>query len=410
MDSWEGFRSHVSHLECSATGDRYSAGELHNLSAAGKPLLVRYDLELVGRSVSRSALAARAPDFWRYRELLPIRKAADVVSLGEEMTPLVPLAETSRRIGGGEVMVKDEGRLPTASFKARGMAVAISMAKSFGVRQMALPTVGSGGASLAAYCRRASIEAFIFCPEDSPQVTMREIAAYGARFYAVNGALEDCNRIVAEGCAKMGWFNISTLKEPYRIEGKKTMGLELADQLGWELPDVIFYPTGGGTGFIGMWKAFDELQSLGWIGEKRPRMVAVQTTGCCPIVKAFEQGHKEVETSWPQIRTKVHGVRVAKPLGDFLILRVMYESRGFGSAVSDEDVERTRLDVAEADGLMLSPEGAACVAAYREALASGKVALDERAVIFNTATGLRSEMPPLQRRVDASKPIDYAAL
>jgi threonine synthase len=410
MDGWDGFRSHVSHLECSATGERYPANELHNLSGAGKPLLVRYDLDAIGRSVDRSVVASRAPDFWRYRELLPIRQAADVVSLGEEMTPLVPLAETSRRIGGGEISVKDEGRLPSASFKARGMAVAVSMAKSFGVRQMAMPTVGSGGASLAAYCSRAGIEAYIFCPEDSPELTMREIAAYGAHFYTVNGGLDDCGRIAAEACSKMGWFNISTLKEPYRIEGKKTMGLELADQLAWELPDVIFYPTGGGTGFIGMWKAFDELQALGWIGEKRPRMIAVQTTGCCPIVRAFEQGHTQVETPWAEIRTKVHGVRVAKALGDFLILRVMYESGGFGSAVSDEDVERTRLEVAEADGMMLSLEGAACVAAYRDELAIGRVKRDERAVIFNTATGLRAEMPPLERQIDISKPIDYAAL
>jgi threonine synthase len=410
MDSWAGFKSHVTHLECSATGKRYEAGKPHNLSAAGKPLLVRYDLAAVGSAVSKADLRARTPDFWRYRELLPVPSAADVVSLGEEMTPLVALNATSKQFGGGELLVKDEGRLPTASFKARGMAVAISMAKSFGIKQMALPTVGSGGASFVAYCRRAGIDAYVFCPDDSPQLTMSEIAFYGDKFFAVKGALEDCNRIVAEGCERMGWFNISTLKEPYRIEGKKTMGLELAEQLGWELPDVIFYPTGGGTGFIGMWKAFAELEALGWISDKRPRMVAVQTLGCCPIVNAFEQGHKEVHTPWPAIRTNVHGVRVAKPLGDFLILRAMYESNGFGSAVSDEDVERTRIGVAQADGTMLSPEGAACVAAYRDAIASGKVKRDERAVVFNTAIGLRSPMGRIKHAIDGTQPINYAQL
>ncbi|MGE0751196.1 MAG: threonine synthase [Variibacter sp.] len=410
MDSWAGFKSHVTHLECSATGERYAAGQPHNLSKAGKPLLVRYDLPAIARVVRRDDLRDRTPDFWRYREFLPVPRAADVVSLGEEMTPLVSLNTTSAQFGGGELLVKDEGRLPTASFKARGMAVAVSMAKSFGTKQMALPTVGSGGASFVAYCRRAGIDPYVFCPEDSPALTMGEIAFYGDKFFAVKGALEDCNRLVGEGCERMGWFNISTLKEPYRIEGKKTMGLELAEQLGWELPDVIFYPTGGGTGFIGMWKAFDELEAVGWIGSKRPRMVAVQTTGCCPIVKAAEQGHKEVQTPWPEIRTKVHGVRVAKPLGDFLILRVVYESKGFGSAVSDEDVERTRAAIAVDDGVMLSPEGAACVAAYRDAVTSGKVKKSERAVVFNTATGLRSPMGPIKHHIDPSRPVDYAKL
>lgn len=410
MQAWAGFKSHVTHLECSATGERFEAGRPHNVSSAGKPLLVRYDLPAVAKAVSRDALRDRAPDLWRYRELLPVPRAEDVISLGEEMTPLVALPATSGSFSGGELLVKDEGRLPTASFKARGMAVAISMAKAFGIRQMALPTVGSGGASFAAYCRRAGIDAYVFCPEDSPPLTMSEIAFYGDKFFAVKGALEDCNRLVAEGCARQGWFNISTLKEPYRIEGKKTMGLELAEQLGWELPDVIFYPTGGGTGFIGMWKAFAELEAIGWIGSKRPRMVAVQTTGCCPIVRAFEQGHTQVQTPWPKVETRVYGVRVAKALGDFLILRVIYESDGFGSAVTDDDVDSTRAQVARSDGVMLSPEGAACVAAYRNEIASGRVGRHERAVIFNTATGLRSPMAPVRRHIDAARPVDYAAL
>ena len=410
MSEWQGFKSHVSHLECSATGERHEAGKPHQVSRAGKPLFVRYDLKSVGRAVDRAQLAKRPADLWRYRELLPIRRPEDVVSLGEQATPLVSLAATSRRIGGGKLLVKDEGRLPTGAFKARGLAVAVSMAKSFGAKQIAMPTVGSGGASMAAYGRRAGMDSFVFCPDDSPAITVSEIAFYGAKVYLANGAIKDCNRLVAEGCARMGWYDMTTLKEPYRIEGKKTMGLELADQLGWELPDVIFYPTGGGTGFIGMWKAFAELGELGWIGPKRPRMVAVQVTGCCPIVRAFEMGHREVDTPWSDIRTNVHGVKVAKAFGDFLILRAMYESNGFGVAVTDEDVEATRAAVAHDDGLILSPEGAACVAAYRDALASGRVKPTERAVAFNTARGLRTPMPIVDRRVDIAKAIDYARL
>lgn len=407
MSDW---KTYVSHLECSATGEHYQAGQKHGLSRAGKPLIVRYDLAAVARAVKRSEMADRPSGLWRYRELLPVRSPDDVVSLGEPATPLVSLNETSRRIGGGNLVVKDEGRLPTGSFKARGIAVAVSMARSFGARQIAMPTVGSGGAALAAYCRRAGLDAYVFLPEESPAVTVSETAFYGAHVYLVNGALSDCGRLVGEGCAKMGWSDMTTLKEPYRIEGKKTMGLELADQLGWTLPDVIFYPTGGGTGFIGMWKAFAELEQLGWIGQKRPRMVAVQTTGCCPIVRAHELGHKEVESPWTDMRTNVHGVRVAKALGDFLILRVMYESNGFGSAVSDEEVDATRKSVAEADGTLLSPEGAACVAAYSKELSSGRVSPSESAVVFNTATGLRTAMPMVEQRLDITKPIDFSKL
>ena len=401
---------YVTHLECSATGDTYKAGQSHNLSAAGKPLLVRYDLPSIRRTIDRDSLSKRPADLWRYRELLPMRSAADIVSLGEQITPLIELSQSARRMGGGSLLVKDEGRLPTGSFKARGMAVAVSMAKSFGANKIAVPTVGSGGASLAAYCSRAQIDAYVFLPEDSPPITISEIAYYGAHVYLVNGALADCNRLVGQGCAERGWFDMSTLKEPYRIEGKKTMGLELADQLGWELPDVIFYPTGGGTGFIGMWKAFAELESLGWIGKKRPRMVAVQTTGCCPIVRAAEHGDLEVMKPWAPIKTNVHGVKVAKALGDYLILRVIYESNGFGSAVSDDDVDHTRADVAAADGIILSPEGAMCVAAYKNELESGRVSKDERAVVFNTATGLRTPIPGTGRRLDIGMPIDFTVL
>src|ERR1700742_3606779 len=271
-------------------GDRYPPDQTHNLPKAGKPLLVRYDLAGVKKALTKDALAARPADMWRYRELLPVRKCNDIVSLGEVMTPLVPLPKLAKRLGGGEIIVKDEGRLPTGSFKARGLVMAVSMGKALGIKHMAMPTNGNAGAALAAYASHCGIRTTIFCPEDTPEVNVSEIALQGAAVYRVNGLIDDCGKIVAEGKAKVGWFDTSTLKEPYRIEGKKTMGLELAEQLGWELPDVIFYPTGGGTGLIGMWKAFAELEAIGWVGAERPRMVVVQATGCAPMVKAWEEG------------------------------------------------------------------------------------------------------------------------
>ncbi len=271
----------VTHLECSYTGERYPADEVHGLSRAGKPLLVRYDLDGVRKALTKDALAKRPPDFWRYRELLPVRRTADIVSLGEALTPLVPLPRTAARAGASELIVKDEGRLPTGSFKARGLALAVSMAKALGIKHMAMPTNGNAGAALAAYASHCGIKTTIFCPEDTPEVNVSEIALQGAAVYRVNGLIDDCGKIVGEGKAKVGWFDTSTLKEPYRIEGKKTMGLELAEQFGWEVPDVILYPTGGGTGLIGMWKAFAELEAIGFIGKKRPRMVAVQASRVC---------------------------------------------------------------------------------------------------------------------------------
>ncbi|HET8971700.1 MAG TPA: threonine synthase, partial [Pseudolabrys sp.] len=260
--------SFVTHLECAFTGERHDADQVHNLSRAGKPLLVRYDLAGVRKALSKDKLAARAPDLWRYRELLPVRKPEDIVSLGEAMTPIVRMRRLAAKLGGGEILVKDEGRLPTGSFKARGLAMAVSMAKALGIKHMAMPTNGNAGAALAAYATRAGIKTTIFCPEDTPEVNVSEIALQGATVYRVNGLIDDCGKIVGEGEAKVGWFDTSTLKEPYRIEGKKTMGLELAEQLGWQVPDVIFYPTGGGTGLIGMWKAFAELEAIGFIGKK----------------------------------------------------------------------------------------------------------------------------------------------
>jgi len=402
----------VSHLECGATGERYPADRLHGLSRAGKPLLVRYDLEALGRALNRNDLAGRAPDLWRYREFLPVRRPQNIVSLGETMTPIVACRRLKQRLGladAGEILVKDESRLPTGSFKARGLALAVSMAKELGVTRMAMPTAGNAGAALAAYCSRAAMESFVFCPDDAPDVTVREIALQGARVYRVNGLINDCGRIVGDGKDKMGWFDASTLKEPYRIEGKKTMGLELAEQLGWELPDVIFYPTGGGTGLIGMWKAFAELAAIGWLSDQRPRMVAVQATGCAPIVKAWQEGKDHAEP-WPDARTIAHGIRVPAAIGDFLILRAIRDSDGFAIAVEDAEIAACRLEVARTEGLHLGPEGAATYAAYVQALRQGRVAKDARVVLFNCGSGLKYEMPPVTGFIDRNQPIDYAAL
>src|SRR5262249_17572158 len=301
--------SFVTHLECAMTGERHDADQVHNLSRAGKPLLVRYDLAGVGKALSKQILAGRPFDLWRYRELLPVRKTEDIVSLGETMTPIVRMPRLAAKLGGGEILVKDEGRLPTGSFKARGLVMAVSMAKALGIKHMAMPTNGNAGAALAAYATRTSIKTTIFCPEDTPEVNVSEIALQGATVYRVNGLIDDCGKIVGAGKEKVGWFDVSTLKEPYRIEGKKTMGLELAEQLGWELPDAIFYPTGGGTGLIGMWKAFAELEAIGFIGAKRPRMIAVQAAGCAPMVRAFEAG-VEHAPRFENAYTIASGIRV----------------------------------------------------------------------------------------------------
>ncbi len=392
----------VTHLECGYTGERLAAGELHNLSPAGKPILVRYDLAGVAAALDKATLTRRAPDFWRYRELLPITRPENVVSLGEVMTPVVH----ARPLGEG-VYVKEEGRLPTGSFKARGLAMAVSMAKELGVTRMAMPTNGNAGAALAAYCRAAGIEADVFCPADTPEVNVREIALQGANVYRVNGLINDCGKIVGDGKEVMGWFDTSTLKEPYRIEGKKTMGLELAEQFDWELPEAIFYPTGGGTGLIGMWKAFAELEEMGWIGPKRPKMIAVQATGCAPIVKAFEEGTEHAEL-WQDAHTVAAGIRVPVAVGDFLILRAVRESGGFAMAIPDDVIMAAQRDAALDSGVLLCPEGAATFAAYRRALAEDRIAASDRVVLFNCATGLKYPMPEAGITLDRSKPIDYS--
>ena len=399
----------VTHLECAMTGERHEADQIHNLSRAGKPLLVRYDLAGVRKALSKDKLARRPADLWRYRELLPVRDAANIVSLGEAMTPIVRAPKLAARLGGGDILVKDEGRLPTGSFKARGLVMAVSMAKALGIKHMAMPTNGNAGAALAAYASHAGIKTTIFCPQDTPEVNVSEIALQGAAVYRVNGLIDDCGKIVGEGKAKVGWFDTSTLKEPYRIEGKKTMGLELVEQLGWQVPDAIFYPTGGGTGLIGMWKAFAELEAIGFIGNKRPRMIAVQASGCAPMVKAFEAG-EEHAPRWENAHTIASGIRVPQAIGDFLILRAVRESKGFAIAVDDDAIQAALDEMAREEGLLLCPEGAATYAAYKQSLKDGRVKRSDQVVLFNCASGLKYPLPKIERKLDRTKPIDYASL
>jgi threonine synthase len=400
----------VTHLECGLTGERYEADVIQGLSKAGRPLLVRYDLDGVANALTKEMLAARPQTLWRYRELLPVRRPENVVSLGEIVTPLVSLPRLAAQLApGGEIIVKDEGRLPTGSFKARGLVMAVSMAKELGITTMAMPTNGNAGAAMAAYCARAGMKAYVFCPDDTPAVNVREIAMQGAELFLVDGLIDDCGRLVAEGEKAVGWFNCSTLREPYRIEGKKTMGLELAEQLGWDVPDVIFYPTGGGTGLIGMWKAFDELEQLGWIGKKRPRMVAVQAAGCAPMVKAWEEG-VEHAPRWQDAHTFAAGIRVPVAVGDFLILRAVRESGGFAIAVDDAAIADAWNEVGRAEGLLLCPEGAATFAAYRRALADGRVGPHERVVLFNCASGLKYPMPPAGIPLKLGNAVDWQQL
>ena len=395
----------VTHLECGYEGDRYEADTIHNLSKAGKPLLVRYDLEGVKKALTKDVLAGRAATMWRFRELLPVRHKENITTLGEIMTPLVRLPAVEKSNGASApIIVKDEGRLPTGSFKARGLVMAVSMAKELGIKRMAMPTNGNAGAAMAAYCRRGGMEAYIFCPEDTPDINVREIQLQGAKVWKVNGYIDDCGKIVGEGKEPMGWFDTSTLKEPYRIEGKKTMGLELAEQLGWQVPDVILYPTGGGTGLIGMWKAFDELEALGWIGKERPRMYAVQASGCAPMVRAFEAGERHA-TRWEGAHTIASGIRVPAAVGDFLILDAVRESEGAAIAVEDDDIDRWARTVAQEDGLLICPEGAATFAAWEQGIERGLISRDDRVVLFNCGNGLKYPMPPADRVLDT--PIDW---
>ena len=398
----------MTHLECSLTGERYEADRLQNLSRAGKPLLARYDLKAAAKRLSREELARRPAGMWKWRELLPLPEGTEPVSLGEPETPLIELTGVGLRQGTSAPVVKDEGRLPTGSFKARGMATAVSMAKHFGVERIAIPTNGNAGAALAAYGARAGIDTLVICPEETPELNVRETAAYGAQVIVADGQIDECGRIVGEGAALGRWFDCSTLKEPHRLEGKKVMGLELAEQLGWEFPDAIFYPTGGGTGLIGMWKGFDELERIGLIGSKRPRMFAVQAAGCAPMVRAWEQGEEFAER-WEGAATMATGIRVPKAVGDFLILRAVRESGGAAIAVEEEAIMEAVNDAARDDGMLLCPEGGAVLAGWRSALDRGLVGRDERVVLFNCATGNKYPLADRARRMSLDE-MDAGAL
>ncbi len=403
-------QSFLTHLECAWTGAKHDAGRLQNLSEAGKPLLARYDLEKARGTLDRDAIAARGGGFWKWRELLPVQSAENVIALGEIDTPNVGLCRTAAWAGAtGPLIVKDEGRLPTGSFKARGLALAVARAKELGATFLAMPTNGNAGAALAAYASRAGLPSICFCPADTPEVNVREIALQGAEVWRVNGYITDCGKIVGAGKEEAGWFDVSTLKEPYRIEGKKTMGYELAAQFGWTLPDAIVYPTGGGTGLIGMWKAFDEMERLGWIGSERPRMIAVQAKGCAPIVDAYEAGAETAEIC-ENAHTIASGIRVPGAIGDFLILRAVRESGGFAIAVSDEEIEEARRICAARDGLLLCPEGAATLAAARNAVRDGRLAADARTILFNCGSGLKYPMPDMGELLPENTPIDYSAM
>lgn len=380
---------HVTKLECSACHREYEARRVHNVcTECGKPLFVRYDLKRISRILSRQALYARRSDLWRYRELLPVRREDNIVSLGEGWTPLHHARHLGETLGMGELYVKDESLNPTQSFKARGMAVAVSMAKELGLKKLAAPSAGNAAGALAAYCARAGMEAHLFMPRDTPKANIIECEVAGANVTLVDGLITDCGAEVAKRKEAEGWFDVSTLKEPYRVEGKKTLGYEIAEQSAWTLPDVIIYPTGGGTGLVGMWKAFDEMQALGWIGEKRPRMVSVQAAGCAPIVRAFEKGERSAE-EFQNASTIASGLRVPRAIGDFLILDAIRESDGLAIAVTDEELIAGARELARREGIFAAPEGGACVPALRKLIDRGKVKLGERVVLFNTGSGIK---------------------
>src|SRR5713101_6887803 len=379
----------VTHLECAACGLRHEARRLHNLcTQCGKPLLVRYDLKRAAASLTKESLADREPDLWRYREVLPVERDENIVNLGEGFTPLVHASRLGTQLGLRQLYIKDEGQNPTQSFKARGMAAAVSMAKEFGAQKLAVPSAGNAAGALAAYAARAGMEAHIFMPRDTPRANVIECEQTGAQVTLMDGLITDCGAEVGRRKEVEGWFDVSTLKEPYRIEGKKTMGYELAEQFDWELPDVIIYPTGGGTGLIGMWKAFEEMEQMGWIGSKRPRMVTVQASGCAPIVRSFEEG-KRFADEFPNASTRASGLRVPKAIGDFLILDALRESGGTAVAVTDEELIAATREIGAAEGVFCAPEGAACLPALRRLIHRGEVKASERVVLFNTGAGVK---------------------
>jgi len=378
----------LSHLECSLCHKTFEAGKAWNLCECGGALLTRYDLEKARQNWSREWLMRAPSTMWRYAPVLPVSKPDCLISLGEGFTPLVRAKRLGARLGAGQLWVKDEGLNPTGSFKARGLSCAVSMCAELGIRKIALPSAGNAASASAAYAAAAGIECHIYMPNDVPQSNYIECKSFGAHVTLIEGLISDCGRIVAEKKAAEGWFEVSTLKEPYRIEGKKTMGYEVAEQFHWELPDAIFYPTGGGVGLIGMWKAFAEMETMGWVGPKRPKMIAVQVTGCQPIVRAFEQGAPRSEF-WVNASTVAAGLRVPKPLGDYLILEAVRESGGTAIAVTDEETLQAGVKLATDEGMFAAPEGAACVAALEKLLANGFLKADDRIVIYNTGAGLK---------------------
>ena len=400
--------NYVTHLEAAIDGTVLPAGTLQT-THRDRPLWVRYDLERVRTAWSKEMLRDREPTLWRYRELLPIDDHQPLVTFGEGLTPLLPCRRLGARLGLADLWIKDESQLPTGSFKSRGMALAITMAKRFGVQRVALPSAGNAGGAAAAYGARAGLEVFVFMPEDTPVINQYECVAAGAKTFVALGLITDCGRIVREGQERMGWFDLSTLKEPYRIEGKKTMGLELAEQFHWQLPDVILYPTGGGTGLIGMWKAFQELSAMGWIdGGRLPRMVAVQSEGCCPIVRAFERNERFAQ---PHVgaETIARGIRVPAAIGDFMILDAVRASGGCAVTVAEASLRDWMRLAMSQEGIAVCPEAAACIGAAEKLLASGWLRPEERIVIFNTGAAqkyveaLQTTLP----RIDLGQPIDW---
>lgn len=381
--------SYLTHLECTKCGKKFDADKLLTVcDTCGKPLFARYDLGAIAEAVSPGDFVGREATMWRYWELLPVKDRKNVVSLGEGWTPLTAVRRLGEAVGVPDLLVKDEGIIPTGTFKARGLSMAVSKAKELGIKRLALPSAGNAAGAMTAYGARAGMESYVFMPEDAPKVNMVECQVVGAKVVLVKGLIGDCGRLVSQGTEKMGWFPLSTLKEPYRVEGKKTMGIEVAEQLGWELPDVIVYPTGGGTGIIGMWKAFDEMESLGWIGSERPRMVSIQAEGCAPIPKAFDEGKAESEP-WEGAHTIAPGIRVPHALGDFLILNAVRESGGVALAVSDDEIMEAVNLMARKEGLFACPEGAATFAGLSRMVEEGMVDRGERAVLFNTGSGLK---------------------
>ena len=404
--------SYLEYLECSKCGKKFDADKLQTVcDSCGKPLLARYDLGAAGEAISRKDLKMREASMWRYWETLPVKDRENVVTLGEGWTPLTQVSRLGEAVGVPDLWVKDEGIIPTGSFKARGLSMAVSKAKELGVQRLALPSAGNAAGAMTAYGARAGMESYVFMPVDAPMVNQVECQAVGAKVILVRGLISDCGRLVAQVVDEMGWFPLSTLKEPYRVEGKKTMGYEVAEQMDWELPDVIIYPTGGGTGIIGMWKAFNEMEELGWIGSERPRMVSVQAEGCAPIPKAFKEGKEESEF-WEGAKTIAAGLRVPHALGDFIILRTVRESGGLALTVSDAEIIDAVGSMARREGLFPCPEGAATLAALTKMVEEGNVDRDERVVLFNTGTGLKNtDLFKVEAPVfDPDDVIDYRSL